>query len=253
MPGTHFSFIIEIGNGDKDMASGFTDKFSVRVKKEREKIKNQKGFKAKASYIWDYYKVPILAVIIGVVAVISIMCSIRANNYNTSLYVSYVNCVSVDLRDGTKILDRKLTNWLGIDGVNDRVSVDGYYQIDPDTLTEETYASSQKLSVLIVAKNSDCYIGDEVFTKAWANSGYLMDFNEFLPAELLSKVSGRLIYCVDGESGEEKAVGIDLDGLPFITDVLVFGNQHPIFSVVANAPHPDNCITFLEHIIDYEE
>ena len=50
------------------MASGFTDKFSVRVKKEREKIKNQKGLKGKLSYIWDYYKVPILAIVIGIAA-----------------------------------------------------------------------------------------------------------------------------------------------------------------------------------------
>ena len=76
------------------MASGFTDKFSVRVKKEREKIKNQKGFKAKASYIWDYYKVPIISIIAIVAAVISITRSMLANNYNTSLYVTYVNCVS---------------------------------------------------------------------------------------------------------------------------------------------------------------
>ena len=136
------------------MASGFTDKFSVRVKKEREKIKNQKGFKAKASYIWDYYKVPIISIIAIVAAVISITRSMLANNYNTSLYVTYVNCVSIDLRDGTKILDHNLTQWLGIDGEENRVSVDGYYQINPDLVTEESYASMQKLSVMIVAKNS---------------------------------------------------------------------------------------------------
>lgn len=235
------------------MASGFTDKFSVRVKKEREKIKNQKGFKAKASYIWDYYKVPIISIIAIVAAVISITRSMLANNYNTSLYVTYVNCVSIDLRDGTKILDRNLTQWLGIDGVENRVSVDGYYQINPDLVTEESYASMQKLSVMIVAKNSDCYIGDDIFTKTWANSGYLVDFTQFLPDELLDKVKDRLVYYVDGETGEKKALGIDLGGLPYITDVLIFGNENPIFSVAANAPNPQNCITFLEHIIDYEE
>ncbi len=235
------------------MASGFTDKFSVRVKKEIEKIKNEKGIKAKASYIWDYYKIPIISIIVIVAVVISVTRSMLANNYNTSLYVSYVNCVSIDLRDGTKILDRNLTDWLGIDGDENRVSVDGYYQINPDLVTEEAYASIQKLSVMIVARNSDCYFGDDIFTKTWANSGYLVDFTEFLPDELLSKVSDRLVYFVDGETEEEKAVGIDLGGLPYITDVLVFGNEHPIFSVAANAPNPENVITFLEHIIDYEK
>lgn len=234
------------------MASGFTDKFSVRAKKEREKIKNQKGFKGKASYIWDYYKIPILAVIIGTIAVISLVRSIKANNYNTSLYVSYVNCISMDLKDDTGILERRLTDWLGIDGENNRVSVDGYYTIDPDQFTEETYTSSQKLNILIAAKSSDCYIGDELFTKTWAASGYLLDLTEVLPEELLSKVSDRLMYFTDGESGEEKAVGIDLYGLPFITNALVLSTEHPIFSIVVNAPHVDNCITFLENIIDYE-
>ena len=234
------------------MASGFTDKFSVRVKKEREKIKNQKGVKGKASYIWDYYKIPILAVIIGTIAIISLVRSIKANNYNTSLYVTYVNCISLDLRDDTGILERKLTDWLGIDGDNDRVSVDGYYNIDPEQFTEETYTSSQKLNILIASKSSDCYIGDELFTRTWAESGYLLDLTEVLPEELLSKVSDRLVYFTDGESGEEKAVGIDLGGLPFITNVLVLSTEHPMFSIVVNAPHVDNCITFLENIMDYE-
>ena len=232
--------------------AGFTDKFSVRVKKERKKIKEMKGIKAKADYIWDYYKVPILGTIIGIIAVVSLVRSILANNYNTSLYVSYVNCVSVDLRDSTKILDDTLTTWLGIDGVDDRVSVDGYYRIDPDTYSDETYTSSQKLSMLIATQSSDCYFGDELFTKTWDNISYLIDLEEILPEELLNKVKDRLVYYPDGETGEEHAVGVDLGGLPFVTDLLVFGNEHPIFSIVANAPHLDSCIKVLENIIDYK-
>ena len=234
------------------MASGFTDKFSVRVKKEREKIKNQKGFKGKASYIWDYYKLPILAVILGTAAVISLVLSIKSNFYNTSLYISYVNCSSADLRDNTGILEHRLNAWLGIDGKNDRVSIEGYYNINPDVLTEETYTSAEKLNMLIVAKSNDCYFGDELFTKTWANSGYLADLTNVLPDDLLSKVSDRLVYFTDGELGEERAVGLDLGGLPFITDVMAFGDEPPIFSIVINAPHLDNCITMLRHIIDYE-
>ena len=232
--------------------AGFTDKFSIRVKKEFKKINEMKGIKAKADYIWDYYKVPILGTIIGVIAIISLVRSIQANNYNTSLYVSYVNCVSMDLRDDTKILDNTLTTWLGIDGVDNRVSVDGYYQIDPNTYTEETYTSVQKLNVLMAAKSSDCYFGDELFTRTWANSGCLLHLEEALPQELLNKVKDRLVYYPDGETGEEHAVGVDLNGLPLVTDLLVFGNEHPIFSIVVNAPHLDNCITVLEHILDYK-
>lgn len=235
------------------MASGFTDKFSVRVKKEIEKIKNQKGIKGKVSYIWDYYKVPIIAVILSIIAVVSIVRAIISNNYNTSLYVTYVNCISVDLRDDTKILDNTLTDWLGIDGKQNRVKVDGYYNIDPDRLTEEIYASSEKLNIMVVTQSSDCYIGDDVFTNSWAKSEYLRDLSVFLPEELLNKVSDRLVYYTDTESDMKRAVGIDLAGLPFIEDVIGVGIEHPIFSVVVNAPNPDNCITFLEHIIDYEK
>lgn len=235
------------------MASGFTDKFSVRVKKEIEKIKNQKGIKGKAAYIWDYYKVPIIAVILSIIAVVSIVRAIISNNYNTSLYVTYVNCISVDLRDDTKILDNTLTDWLGIDGKQNRVKVDGYYNIDPDRLTEEIYASSEKLNIMVVTQSSDCYIGDDVFTNSWAKSEYLRDLSVFLPEELLNKVSDRLVYYTDTESGMKHAVGIDLAGLPFIEDVIGVGIEHPIFSVVVNAPNPENCITFLEHIIDYEK
>ena len=80
-----------------------------------------------------------------------------------------------------------------------------------------------------------------------------MPVTQFLPDELLDKVKDRLVHYVLGETREEKALGIDLGGLPYITDVLIFGNENPIFSVAANAPNPQNCITFLEHIIDYEE
>ena len=83
-------------------------------------------------------------------------------------------------------------------------------------------------------------------------SEYLRDLSVFLPAELLNKVSDRLVYYTDTESGIKRVVGIDLAGLPFMTDVLRIGIEHPIFSVVVNAPNPDNCITFLEHILDYK-
>lgn len=232
--------------------AGFTDKFSVRVKKERKKIKDLPGFKSKISYIWDYYKIPILSVIIGAIAVISVVRSIRSNNYETALYVSYVNCISMDLRDNTMILNRTLTQWLGIDGKDTRVSVDGYYQIDPDTFSEDTYSSTQKLNVLIVARNSDCYLSDDLFAKTWASYGNLADLETFLTPELLNKLEGRLLYYENGDTGETHAFGVDLTGLPFITDVLVFGNEHPVFSVVANAPHPKACITFLENMLDYK-
>lgn len=231
--------------------AGFTDKFSVRVKKEIIKIKEMKGFKEKISYIADYYKIPIIATIAGIIAIISLVRSIQSNNYETSLYVSYVNCISVDLRDETKILDNTLTNWLGIDGVKQRVSVDGYYKVDPSTYSEETFTSAQKLNIMIAAKSSDCYFGDELFTGSWANSGCLRNLEDVLPPELLEKVRDRLVYYPVGETGEEFAVGVDLAGLPFVTELLVFSNEHPIFSIVTNAPHVENCITMLENILNY--
>lgn len=232
--------------------AGFTDKFSVRVKKERKKIKELKGFRKKAEYIWGYYKVPIVGVILFIAAAISIVLSIRSNNYETALNISYINCVSVDLRDDTHKLEELVEEWLGIDGVNTRVSIDGYYEIDPDNYSSDGYASYYRLMGLVTAKDSDCYISDSVFMNALAATDFFYDLEDLLPPELLEKASDRLLYYEDYE-GNKQLFGIDLAGLPIITDVLVVGTQETIFSVVGNAPHTDAVITFLEHLLSYPD
>ena len=229
--------------------AGFTDKFSVRVKKEIEKIKNLKGFKNKCSYIWEYYKLYFLGIALAIFCVVSISSQIKANNYNTALCVSFINCTTVDLRDNKKILEDLTTQWLELDGVDNRVSIDGYYSINPNEYNEMTYTSQYKLMAQVAAVSHDCYLSDELFITAYSEAEFFYDLEDLLPAKLLNEVSDRLLYYKD-VNGDMQAYAIDLTGYPII-DTLIFSIEKPVFSVVANAPHTDAIITFLTEFINY--
>ena len=178
------------------MASGFTDKFSVRVKKEIEKIKNQKGLKGKLSYIWDYYKVPILAIVIGIIAIVSIVRAIISNNYNTSLYVSYVNCISVDLRDDTRILDNSLTEWLGIDGKKEQVDFSYTFSLKEVAMDQEAYVSANKLYTYASTGSLDGYLSEREYIDYFCTDKdiFFCDLRDIFSDEELEQLDDYIVY-----------------------------------------------------------
>ncbi len=230
--------------------AGFTEPFSVRVKNEFKKIKELKGFKKKIEYIWEYYKIYFIVIVAVTLMTISLVKSIQANQYETALHMTYINCSTADYNEGLGILEGLGNELFGIDGKATRFIIEGSCYIDPNVYSEDTYSSQYRLMSSVAGQINDCFISNELFMTAYGTNEFFMDMELFLPADLLEKVSDRLLYYVDVD-GVERAFGVDLTGLP-IVDTLMFSIKQPIFSVVANAPHAENAILFLEKLLEYK-
>lgn len=231
--------------------AGFTDKFSVRVKKEIKKIKELPTFSKKMEYLWGYYKVPFLLTIFFIGCIISIVYEIRSNNYDRVLNITMVNLTTDDFTHDTGIMEGLANEWLGIDGKDQRVSVAGYLEVDLEYVTEEVYASQMKLAASIAASQEDLFFGDEKFMDAYRQGGIFKHLDEFLPQELYDELlsQGRILF-YENDEGVSCACGIDMSGLNF-TDTLIFSTPKPILSVVTNAKNPENCLTFIEKMLAY--
>ena len=69
-------------------------------------------FKKKAEYIWEYYKMPIICIIIGVIFVVSMAKSMLALNRDAiTVIVSDVSCEDSDI--ASRILNDAFTEYLG--------------------------------------------------------------------------------------------------------------------------------------------
>lgn len=232
--------------------AGFTDKFSVRVKKEIAKIKAMPTWKLRLEHIWGYYKIHILMTIFVIVCTISIIRSINSNNFDHALNFAIVNTTTMDMANSTHILEARSNEWLGLDGVNAKTTFEGYLVVDPDKYSEELYASQMKIGAAVAAAQYDMFIADDVFMNAYRSAGFCRDLSVFLPEDLYNELlsEGRIIIYESEEFGPVPS-GIDMSGLG-LTDELVFTIEKPILSVVTNAPNPENCIEFIRHLLSYE-
>ena len=232
------------------MASGFTDKFSVRVKKEIEKIKNQKGLKGKLSYIWDYYKVPILAIVIGIIAIVSIVRAIISNNYNTSLYVSYVNCISVDLRDVTRILDNSLTEWLGIDGKKEQVDFSYTFSLKEVAMDEEAFVSANKLYTYASTGSLDGYLSEREYIDYFCTDKdiFFCDLRDIFSDEELEQLDDYIVYFTN-TAGETYPIAVDITEAPVIKDSDL-NMKDPCYGVVSSSKYQTNAADFIRYIFN---
>lgn len=230
--------------------AGFTDSLPVRIKKEKEKIKAFPTKKEKFEYIWEYYKLPFFVTLCIIFIIASLISSCVKNNYKIALSITYVNLSSVDVAEETHKLEDTVNTLLGVDGKAEKCVVNPYFIINPEVYSDDAMVSQTKITAMVSIREMDCYLCDEVFMNAYSNSDFFLRLDEALPDDLLKKVKDRLLYFKDPD-GNDIATGIDLSGLPFMTDYLAVNKEKPIFSIVQNSPNIDNAFTFLEYVIDY--
>lgn len=231
--------------------AGFTKSLKEQAKDEKKKLRELETKQEKLEYIWDYYKVHIIATIITIIIIISTIRGCIRNNYETILYVAYVNLSSVDVMNETHKLEDSINELLGADGKSQKPVIYTYLYINPNQYTEEGHASESKIVTITAVRDCDLFLSDNVFMETYAHNDFFLILDDAMSPELYEKVKDRLLYYEDG-MGEQHIYGIDLSNLPYMTDYLQVSNDKPIFSIVVNAPHVDESLKLLEYIVDYK-
>lgn len=220
------------------------DSIKHEARIEREKLSNM-SLKDKIWYIWEYYKVPIIAVIIIVSVAISVGTTIYNNRFDTALYCVVVNNRTSQEVDETKVLE-EIKEYLGLSDIREIVYDSSMYVSYGNSVSELSYATMAKISALVASRDLDIMIADTENIDHYAELGGMSNLEEVLPQDLYETVKDRLYYAKD-ENGVKIPCAVSLEDTKFAED-LNLSMDPPLISLFSNSEHTDHCISLLHYI-----
>ncbi len=192
-------------------------------------------------FIWDYYRVPIITVLV-VLAVISLVL-IGLGRNDTVLYVVMVN--ADDETEKTVVMDLLQDGGVDLDGRN--VDVDTSYTLDYDDVTETDVQTVEVLAVRFGIGDLDVFAADEAVFESYAVKDAFIDLSLFIPAEVLEANEADL-YRYKNSDGYEIVGGLWIrEGSPL--HEAGFYSEDALIGVAAMAQNLDNALLLVQQLL----
>lgn len=218
------------------------------IKDERKKLKDM-SFKDKIWYIWEYYKFPIIGVVIGVFLITSIGTAIYGNRFETAISCVILNAKIPDSEDTLDTyFNQDFRQYLGI-GPDVKIEVDASMNLsfEESSMNEFTYAQLAKISAMVSSKELDAMIGTPDIIDHYGAMGGYEDLKELLPADVYEAVKEDLYSVTDQETGAEIACGLSLKKTGFgeKTGLIL---ENPVLGIVSNSTHTDTAVQLIRYL-----
>lgn len=224
--------------------------FKEWLHEEAAKLKEM-SFKDKFWYIWEYYKFPIIGVIIAVFLVGSIGSAMYNNRFDTALSCAVLNSrYDSDALTVDQYFNEGFRAFIGLDE-NTKIDVD--YSMSPtfdeSAMNEYSYAELAKLTAMISSKGLDVMIGRPDVIDHYGEMDGFLNLEEALPPDLYEQVKDYLYPVTNAETGQESFCGLRLEDTSFGEKTgLILDN--PVLTVMSNSPHTDTAIQLIRYIFE---
>lgn len=197
-----------------------------------------KSLKKNFTYIWDYYKVPILAVPL-LLLVIAYFIAGFSGSKEEPFYLYFINQpLSEEVRTQ---FETDFSSFWDETGDVDGISVDASLTITPDT---PDYDSQMSFTASIAGHTIDVMIANEAFLDYYAKMDSLADLSELLPEDLYDALIPYLVMKED-ESGIPHAYGLNVSDCPALSALHL---DKPILTVAKFSEHRDADISFIRYL-----
>ena len=216
-------------------------KLSERIEKDREQLKQLPDTKSKLTFIWDYYKIPILD-LCCVLSILLIMFISNIGRKDASMYVVLLNNDSALVECDDSVFDEVLKKSdMELKGksvdVNDKLSV-GYENNEAADIE-----TMQILTALFTISDLDLYVADKQYFDYFIEDGGYCDLSLLIDKQILDRYSDDLYYFEDG-NGNRILGGIILQKGSLIHEAGYY-HDDVIMGVVNNANNLDVAIEFI--------
>ncbi len=219
------------------------------LQEEKRKLKNM-NLKDRLWYIWEYYKIPILGILIALTLIGSIGSAMYQNRFETAL-----SCFILNSRPGSdtdrlsSYFDQDFRQYAGL-AEDVKIDVDSSISLtfDEAAMSELTYASLAKITAVISSKDLDIMIGNPETANHYGSLGGFIDLKEFLPAEVYEKVKDRLYMTTNEETGETTATGVLIGETDFCQRTGL-SMEEPVLSVVSNSTRTDISLKLVLYVL----
>lgn len=228
-------------------------------KKEVEKIKtmNKKDI---PWYIWEYYKFPIIAIVMTIVIVGMLIQGWVENSKPNLISGAYINAPT-SLGSDEDYISRTFFDYLDKDPKKNNMSIRTNLNLstDPNTIDQMSMATTQIISAQIVSKDLDFISGSaDVIDYYTQTPAIFFNLKEILPDDLYQSLEENFYYAQDDkgnfltdENGDQVPVALDItdshivEGMGFLTDKLYIG-------FVINSQRLDNIVEYVHYLYEYE-
>ncbi len=182
-------------------------KLSERIRRDRQRYAALSPSEKRA-FLWDYYKIPILAlvcaVLLGGIALLE-----GLNSRSVALYAVLVNAAP-DTQAAQTCLEDLLTD-SGMDLKGKRVDADVSLSLGRENQESEDAQTVQVLAALFGVSGLDFFAADEEIFDRYAVQNAFADLSKLLDPALLETFSEDLVYATP-EGGARQVAGVRLHG-----------------------------------------
>lgn len=221
-----------------------------KMPKEQKTPFKELAFSAKAGYIIHYYKYYMLAAVLILIAVASFIVAYRRNNYDTVCSIIVVDGRMTGYDTGSDAITTGFTEYLGIDGKQERVETDYHYSLKEQALDQDAAVSRSKIYMLASTASIDGYIAstENITYFSTDQEVFLTDLREILTEAELEKISSSIVYYTKADQ-TRIPVAVNLSNTKIKTDT-DFTLSDPCYGVVVTAPNPENAAAFIRYAFD---
>ena len=222
------------------------------VKEQRKKLKDL-SFSGKIEYILNYYKIPIIAVILAVLIAGSLTYSIIRNNYDTVCFIAVLDGRITGYDDDTDVLSTGLTDYLGIDGKKEQVDLSYTFSLQEKEMDQEAYVSANKLYTYASTSSLDGYLSEKEYIDYFCTDKniFFWDLRDLFSTEELETLSDYIIYYTNS-SGESFPIAVDISEAPVIKDSDLNMKQ-PCYGIVSTSKYSENAANFIRFVFNMEK
>lgn len=224
--------------------------FKQDMSEEKERL-GKMTLAQKREHIWEYYKVQIISAIILIAATVGIIYMYKINDYENVFYAVVIDGGISGMSERKDILTTEFTEYLGIDGKDERVLFDNNYTLTYiNSIDQAPYVDAEKIMTQIATGSIDCIIADKAQLNGFSTvseSAYI-DLSICLTPEEFAAIKEHVIY-YRLKDGTEIPNAIDLSGTRIVTEMGLTVNN-PCFGITISAPNSENAVKFIRYIFN---
>ncbi len=222
-------------------------KLKDRLKADREVYAALSG-QSRLLFIWDYYKLPILAaaaaLVLGLLALLT-----WAGKKDTAMYAVFVNTDVNVVEEKPELLDALLTR-AGVDMEGKTIDITADLTLGQDAFQETDGQTLQILAALFGISGLDVFAADQSVFDRYAVRDAFVDLALFLEPELY-EAAGCRPYWYENSEGRSILGGIVLEAGSALHEA---GYYHAdvVVGVAANAENLDAAVAFVQQLLQPE-
>jgi len=193
----------------------------------------------KASYIWDYYKWPIIIGIVAIMLISSVVKSITTHK-DPNLAVIMINSQSKD----STVFEEMLSSFQD----NNLVLLNANLSFNEEGNSTGFYLDDTVLSAQLNSETYDLFFGNGGKYEYCASEGYMIDLSTVLPEEVFDSIpKDHLLYTTVGDRIEAYPCAVLLDNCNKLEDYYPDG---PFYcGILYNDPNPGAAAKVIEILL----